>query len=195
MVKNSAFVYSGPNQRLSNQTILKEEIFSVFLEFQGLQSVKLYKQPREVFYKKGCSWKFRNIHKKTPVMESIFYRCFPVITAKFLIAPILKNICELLLPYMESSFIQDKSYMHLIWSSCLGVSYRIVVLKKIANFRRNQTWKCRFLVKFQIFNLTEKGRHCRLFLVSYAKVFKTVFLSSTSSRLLLPYGMKWLTLS
>ena len=30
------------------------------------------KQPLEVFYKKSCFWKFRNIYRKTPVLESFF---------------------------------------------------------------------------------------------------------------------------
>ena len=28
------------------------------------------KQPPDVFYKNRCSWKFRKIHRKTPVKES-----------------------------------------------------------------------------------------------------------------------------
>ena len=30
------------------------------------------KQPPEMFYKKSSSWKFHNIHKKTPASESLF---------------------------------------------------------------------------------------------------------------------------
>ena len=30
----------------------------------------LQKQPSEVFYEESCSWKFRKIHRKTPVPES-----------------------------------------------------------------------------------------------------------------------------
>ena len=30
------------------------------------------KQPPEVFYKKRCSYKFRKIHRKTPVPEPLF---------------------------------------------------------------------------------------------------------------------------
>ena len=60
--------------------------------------------------------KYRNIHRKTPVLESLFnevavlkacnfimkrlqYRCFSVKNAKFLRTPILKNIFERLLLY------------------------------------------------------------------------------------------------
>ena len=35
---------------------------------------EVQKQPPDVFYKKRCSQKFRNIHKKTPVSESLFKR-------------------------------------------------------------------------------------------------------------------------
>ena len=58
-------------------------------------------QRPEVFYKKSWSRKFKNINRKTPVLESLFnkvadlqicnfikkrlkHRCFPVNTAKFL---------------------------------------------------------------------------------------------------------------
>ena len=66
---------------------------------------------RRCSIKKSCSKKFRNIHRKTPVLESLFNkvaelkackfikkklqrRCFPVNIAKFLRAPILKNTWE-----------------------------------------------------------------------------------------------------
>ena len=80
------------------------------------------KQPSEVFYRKSCSKKFRNIHRKTPVLESPFdrlagfktcnflkkrllHRCFPVNIAKFLITLILMKICEqLLLPFLLLTF-------------------------------------------------------------------------------------------
>ena len=65
---------------------------------------KVQKQPPEVFCKKSCSLKFRNIYRKTPVLdESLFNkvalveRCFPVNMAIFVRTPILKNICERLL--------------------------------------------------------------------------------------------------
>ena len=68
---------------------------------------------------KSCSWKFRNIHRKTPVMESLFnkvadlqscnvakkrfqHTCFPVNIGKSFRTPILKIICKrLLLPLEE----------------------------------------------------------------------------------------------
>ena len=62
---------------------------------------------------KSCSEKFRNFHRKTPALESLFkscrilglqlywkrlqHRCFPVNIAKFLRTPILKNIYQRLL--------------------------------------------------------------------------------------------------
>ena len=76
------------------------------------------KQPPEVFYRKSCSQKFRNIHRKAPVLESPFnrlagfktcnflkkrlrHRCFNVNTVKFLRTLILMKICEqLLLPFL-----------------------------------------------------------------------------------------------
>ena len=92
-----------------------------------------------MFYKTKCSEKFRNIPRKTPVLESVFNkeglkacnfikkrlqrRCFPVDTAKFLRRPILKNMCERLLlkksPKLDSiafrivaKFILDRAFVH-----------------------------------------------------------------------------------
>ena len=46
---------------------------SILQYFSKLQSTgKQQKQTPKVFYKKGCSKKFRNIHRKTPVLESLF---------------------------------------------------------------------------------------------------------------------------
>ena len=60
------------------------------------------KHPPEVFYENNCSSKFRNIHRKTPVLESLFKkrlqrRFFSANIAKFIRTPIMKNICERLL--------------------------------------------------------------------------------------------------
>ena len=62
------------------------------------------KQPPGVFCKKMCCQKFRTIHRKTPVQETLFrpqpatlfknslwHRCFPVNFAKFLRTPFLQN--------------------------------------------------------------------------------------------------------
>ena len=70
------------------------------------------KQPPEVFFKKSCSLKLRNIYRKTPVLGSLFNRglqacnyikrrlqhwCFLWNLLKLLRTPFLKNICERLL--------------------------------------------------------------------------------------------------
>ena len=65
------------------------------------------KQPPEVFYYKSCSSKFRNIHRKTTVLESLLkkglqHRCFRVNTGKYLRTPILENSCEQLLLYFKN---------------------------------------------------------------------------------------------
>ena len=65
-------------------------------------------QPLEVFYKRSCSQKFRNIHRKTPVLESLFNNAGARQTCNILkkdsntsvflwILQILKNFCERLL--------------------------------------------------------------------------------------------------
>ena len=72
------------------------------------------KQPPEVFRGKSCSWKFRNVRRKTPVLESLLnkvidlqaynfikkrlqHKCFPVSIGKYFRTAILKNINERLL--------------------------------------------------------------------------------------------------
>ena len=86
------------------------------------------KQPPEVFSKKSSSEKCHNIHRKTPVLKSLLgqgwnkvaarkacnfikkrlqHRCFPVNIAKFLITPVLKNICvRLLLKIIKKDFLE-----------------------------------------------------------------------------------------
>ena len=75
----------------------------------------LPKQPPEVFCRKSCSQKFRNIHREILVLECLFnkiaglqvsrkrlqHRCFPGNIAKVLRTPILKKICERLLLNFE----------------------------------------------------------------------------------------------
>ena len=39
---------------------------------KDLRKDQLQKQPPEVFYKRRCSQKFRKIHNKRPVPESLF---------------------------------------------------------------------------------------------------------------------------
>ena len=67
-------------------------------------------QPPEVFSKKRGSWKFCDIHRKTPVLEPLFnnvagntrlqIRCFSVDVAKFLGTPTLMKICKRLLLFL-----------------------------------------------------------------------------------------------
>ena len=43
-----------------------------FLQHSSRHYLPRQKQPPEVFCKKRCSWKFHKIHRKTPVLESLF---------------------------------------------------------------------------------------------------------------------------
>ena len=83
-------------------------------------NIKNYTMRSMTFFRvlfRSCSLKFRNIHKKTPVLESLFnkvvgreacnfikkrlqHRCFPMNIAKFLRTPILKNIYKRLLLFV-----------------------------------------------------------------------------------------------
>ena len=54
------------------------------------------KQPLEVFYKKGILSNSEGL--QLYVKKTLQHRCFPVNFEEFLRSPILKNICERLLP-------------------------------------------------------------------------------------------------
>ena len=68
------------------------------------------KQSPDVFYRKSCSKKFRNIHRKTSVLgfktcnflkKRLQHRCFSMNVAKFLRILVLIKICkQLLLPFL-----------------------------------------------------------------------------------------------
>ena len=79
--------------------------------------------------KKRCSEKVRKFHKKTPVLDSAFnkvagfwtckfikkklqHKFFPANFSKFLRTPILKNICERLLPYFHYNSHHDCDHHH-----------------------------------------------------------------------------------
>ena len=79
----------------------KEKYKPQILFVESKARMSMLKQPPEVFCKKSFSKKFRNIHWKTPVLESLFntkrlqHRCLPVNIAKFLrTSGIPKNICK-----------------------------------------------------------------------------------------------------
>ena len=45
---------------------------ALFLALKLVLGQNFQKQPSDVFYKKRCSLKFRKLHRKTPVPESLF---------------------------------------------------------------------------------------------------------------------------
>ena len=47
---------------------------NITIYFAVMKVTKSQKQPPEVFCKKSCSQKFRNIHGKTAVLESLFIK-------------------------------------------------------------------------------------------------------------------------
>ena len=88
----------------------------------------MQKQPLEVFYKKRCSRKFRKIHRKKPVPESVFWlklqrpatllkkslwhRCFPVTLAKW-----HRCFPVTLAKFLRTSFLQNTSGRLLLYNS------------------------------------------------------------------------------
>ena len=96
------------------QTSKDEGLLAVNYCYKTLQLRRYSRSWLRLCYKKKVFLKFRNFHRKTLVLESLFnkaaglkacnfikkrlqHRCFPVNIAKFLRTFILKNICERLL--------------------------------------------------------------------------------------------------
>ena len=110
----------------------------------------LKKEPPQVFYKKNCLSKFRNIHRKTPLLESFLIklqalgllkkrlqdRCFPVNIAKFLRAPILKNICEQLLLMLTNIYLNLTFEYHYFFAKTVNG------LKPLNNFVKKLHNRC-----------------------------------------------------
>ena len=108
-------------------SIYSKPYIPILLNLQNIRMKNVFKrtekQPREVFCKKRCSWKFCKFDTKSPVLESLLkkllacnfikkrlqHTCFPVKFTKFLRTPILKNSCERLLLQTES-FKWNNSY-------------------------------------------------------------------------------------
>ena len=70
----------------------------------------LQKQSPGAFYKKSSPYKFRNIYRKTPVLESLFNKVAGL-QAKFLRTPILKNTCKRFLLKLKERNIKGTLYM------------------------------------------------------------------------------------
>ena len=116
-----------------------------------IRSFILQKQPQEIFYKKSCLQKFWSIHRKKPVMESVFnkatglktctfiktnhqHRRFPVNITEFLRTPILKN--EGLLLILARILHVTKQAMYIF----MGVK-EICCIRDMRVFLRSLTYK------------------------------------------------------
>ena len=104
--------------------------------------------------------KFRNIHRKAPVLESLFNKveglhfrlqnkCFPLNIVKFLRTPILKNI----------------------WKC----SVKMVFFELLQNSQENSCARMSFLIKLQA--LVKKRFWHRCFPANFAKFLRTAFLT------------------
>ena len=59
---------------LSRNNLLSNNKYKgvTYLDIHKLSENFVKKQPPDVFYEKSFSWKFRKIHRKAPVPESLF---------------------------------------------------------------------------------------------------------------------------
>ena len=108
-----------PRKRSSDYVcvILSSKILKLYV-WQTKKMSQFQRKSLEVFCRKSCAYRFRNIHRNTPILVSLFNRlagfktcnfrkkrlqhsCFPVNIAKFLRTLILMKICDqLLLPLL-----------------------------------------------------------------------------------------------
>ena len=92
---------------------LKRSITNVWKGSKYVSTLCL-KQPPKMFYKKSFSKKFRNIHKKTPALKSLFIKVaglklFSRECCKIFKNTILKSICERLLLLLPKNLTFRKS--------------------------------------------------------------------------------------
>ena len=98
-------VYVGEEELNNNQT---DKLYWPINSFEENKFI-FHVQASEVFCKKSCFWKFRKIHKKTSVSKAFLNKVTGLKFAKFLRAPILKNICEQLLLIICWNMSEDYS--------------------------------------------------------------------------------------
>ena len=101
------------------------------------------------------TYDFKGNRRSKTLFKRLQHRCFPVNIAKFLRTPILKNICERLLP---KGVLQKK------------LLRQISPRKVSPNLQKNAYYGFSFLSKVkdrQLTNLDKPGLHCRCFYVGY----------------------------
>ena len=127
--------------------ILPENLLLRRLSFgDGVVVFYFQKQPLEVLFKKSCSKNFRNIHRKTTVLESLSnfikkrlqHRCFSVNFAKFLRTPILKNIWEQLL--LNLSFLRFSLGVGVLTCATWNASLQKTLSKSTINVLLSCPW-------------------------------------------------------
>ena len=119
--------------QISSNSKINEHWFVNLVTLQGERksivnsSYQVQKQSRKVFCKKSCSQKLRRIHRKTPMLESLFnkvadlkacnlikirlqHSCFPMNFAKFSRAPYLQNTYGQVL--QQTSKIRSEELTH-----------------------------------------------------------------------------------
>ena len=110
-------------------------------ERHDLINTMLRDSHQKVSHEKIFPWKFWNIHRKTPMLKSLFnkvtvlracdfikkslqHRCFPVIIAKFMRTPIPKNICEWL---VLNALTTDKILLRIFVVASILSEYNLTV--------------------------------------------------------------------
>ena len=85
---------------MSLQIFLFHKLFCTNISQVELKILQPFSEAVKVLHKKSYSQTFNNIHRKTPVLGSLFLiklqaiRHFLVNIGKFIRRPILKNICK-----------------------------------------------------------------------------------------------------
>ena len=133
--------YQGGWNRPRKKSLDYVCIILFFINFKAMSQFQ--KQQPELFYRKSCSYKFHNIHSKTPVLETSFNRlagfktcnflekglqhtceCFPVNIAKLLRTLILMKICKQLFLQFLLLTVNISSWMLVSALNSIGLLQR-----------------------------------------------------------------------
>ena len=133
----------------------------MFFRWSFLWIFLVQKQSSRGVLKKRCSWKFRKIHRKTPLSESIFltklqasgfrpstlskkrlwHRCFPVKSMKFLRTPFLQNTSGACFYWLRIKYSLKKSEKVLV-EKLLQDLLTIILCFKIIKLRTDLINRC-----------------------------------------------------
>ena len=107
---------------------------SADVQYWTINLLNWQKQPPEALYKKSCSQKFRNFHRKTPAVKSLFHKVADLQACNFL-KKRLQHSCFPVTKFLQNTYFEE----HLrtaatelfLRSDCLELCFWTVAFKTI----------------------------------------------------------------